>query len=91
MPQHTAKSPASMVLDIAGAFARLASIPKVYPAYIASRVKAALLLDDPRAPRPNEHIIEAVGDAVTLGSSRYAMEVTDHNGTKYKITVEVLR
>lgn len=77
------------VFGIADAFAKLARTPKVYPAYIASRIKAALLAEDPKAPKPLEHIIEGVGDIETLGSSRYSMTVTDHNGTAYRVTVQV--
>lgn len=75
----------SQHLDIAGAFARLASIPKVYPLYLASRAKAGLL----KAFADQENIIASVGDIETIGDCKYRIGVTDHNGTKYKITVEV--
>lgn len=80
---------AEMIFDIASAGAKLAKSPKVYPGYIAGRIKQALRQDDPQLARPNNHIIETVGAIETIGSCRYRLMLTDHNGTQYRVTVEV--
>lgn len=63
----------------------------VYPAYIAVRVSQAiqrLIADgDQKLDQP---ILQSVGIMEAVGDCRYEIPVTDHNGTKYKITVEVL-
>lgn len=72
-------------------FARaVQSVQKVYPGYIAFRVKDALkAIADNGDPKLDLPIITAVGDMETIGDCRYAIPVTDHNGTKYRVTVEV--
>lgn len=83
-------SASALVFGIADAAAKLAASPKVYPMYLASRIKSALKQAD-RELAPGQNIIESVADIETLGDCRYAMTVTDHNGTKYRVTVEVVR
>lgn len=82
-------SPVSrLVQDIARAAAQapviLASIPKVYSFYLAYRAQKGLQGPDP------ENIIASVGKIETIGDCKHAVQVTDTNGTKYCITVEVL-
>lgn len=70
--------------SILESFTHLQILPKVYPFYIASRIKQALFCPDP------ERIIVAVGKIETIGDCRHALEVKDFEGTSYRITVEVL-
>lgn len=56
----------------------------VYPGYLALRIKKAL-----RLPDPENIYTPEIGDIETIGDCRYAMTVTDVNGTEYRITVEV--
>lgn len=65
--------------------ARIQSRPSVYPGYIGTRVKKALKAAD------TEEIITEIGDMETIGDCKYAITVTDFNGSKYKITVEVAK
>lgn len=81
---------ALMIADMAHSFSKTATIRKVYPSYIGFRIKAALKsLADNGDPKLDGPIVSAVGDMETIGDCRYAIPVTDHNGTKYRITVEV--
>lgn len=79
-----------MIADMVYSFAKTATIRKVYPSYIGFRIKAALkALADNGDPKLDGPIVSDVGDMETIGDCRYAIPVTDHNGTKYRITVEV--
>lgn len=83
------KAPHSPIVDIIGAITRpVPAITQVYPLYIAWRIKSALEAADPKLDA-GEQIIEGKVEVETLGCSRYAVKVTDHNGTKYRITVEI--
>lgn len=62
-------------------------VKPVYPGYLASRVKRGLLSAQTADP---ERIIATVGDIETVGDCRYAIVVTDDEGNRYRITVEVL-
>lgn len=73
-----------MIFDIASSVGRVAAMPKVYSFYIAYRAKKGLSGPDP------ENIIASVGEMQTVGDCRYAIEVTDHNETRYRVTIEVL-
>lgn len=77
-----------MIKDVATAFARgpaiVASIPKVYSFYLAYRAQRGLQGVDP------ENIIASVGDIETIGDCKHAIKVTDMNGQRYRVTVEVL-
>lgn len=77
-----------MLRDVATALARgpaiVASIPKVYSFYLAYRAQKGLQGIDP------EGIIASVADIETVGDCRHAIKVTDMNGQKYLITIEVL-
>lgn len=79
--------PRSPALGLAEALfaslAALSTLRPVYPAYLASRIKRALTEADP------EGVIAGVGDIESLGNSRYAVPVTDADGTSYRVTVEV--
>lgn len=89
MTQQTTLPPfTDFMSGLMDGMARVARLPKVYPMYLASRIKAALKAPDEQMA-PGQHIIEAVGDIETLGSAHYAMTATDHNGTKYRITVKI--
>ncbi|MDE2096542.1 MAG: hypothetical protein KGL39_04790 [Patescibacteria group bacterium] len=57
----------------------------VYPSYLMSRIKRALGV----AENDPEQIIKSIGAIETIGDCRYAMTVTDFNGTEYEITVGV--
>lgn len=56
----------------------------VYPSYIASCIKRNIKNID------GEAIIREVGIVETVGDCKYAIPVTDFNGKKYKITIEVI-
>jgi hypothetical protein len=58
------------------------ALPNIYPGYIAQRIKAALRSTDP------ESVITSVGQIETLSLGRYAITVTDFNGSQYRVTVE---
>lgn len=59
-------------------------IVKVYPAYLAIRIRNALRVPDPEGVFSYPSDIERIGDA------KDAIYITDFNGTRYRITVEVL-
>lgn len=61
----------------------ISSRVEVYPGYIGMRIKKALVAAD------SEQIIKGIGDMETIGDCRYQIPVTDFNGTRYKITIEV--
>lgn len=75
---------AEPVKGIFEALTRFQAIPKVYPGYIATRIKKALKAAD------SENIVADVGEMQTIGDCKYAIPVTDFNGTKYRVTVEVM-
>jgi len=56
----------------------------VYPAYLASLIKRAVL------PGDTEKVFTSVGAIETVGDCRYAMLFTDFNGTKYEVQVRVV-
>lgn len=90
-PTTARREAGSLMLGIAPSIAQATNCQKVYPAYIGFRIKDALkALVANGDPKLDEPIISAVGDMQTIGDCRYCVPVTDHNGTKYKITVEVL-
>lgn len=60
--------------------------PAIYPGYIAFLIKKALVA---RTHDP-EGVIASVGEMQTVGDCRYAIEATDFNGQRYKITIEVI-
>lgn len=72
------------VLDIASSAARMAAIPKVYSFYLAYRASKGLGGADP------ENIIARVGQIETVGDCKYAIPVSDFEGNRYLVTVEVL-
>jgi hypothetical protein len=73
------------LIDIFRSVERLASMPKVYPGYIGTRIKAGLRAAD------TEQIVSDIGPMETIGDCRYAIIVTDFNGTQYRVTVEVAK
>lgn len=81
----------NLVHELFEGLSRLQASPKVYPAYIAFRARNALRQPDPKLGAADQVIEtpEAVSAVETLGSARYAFTVTDHNGSTYKVTVEL--
>lgn len=77
-----------LIFDVAASVARVATTPKVYPAYIAIRMRNVLRQPDPKL-LANEPIVTAASDLETLGSTHYAFTVTDHNGTVYEVAIKV--
>lgn len=73
------------------AAAKVAAMPKVYPAYIAFRCKDGLKAALTTKEFIEGPIVTAIGDLETTGDCRYAIPITDHNGTKYRVTVEVAK
>lgn len=73
-------------IDIVGDILRIfapSPRPMIYPSYVAQRIKTAL-----RAPANDpEGVFTAVSDIETVGDCRYAMTVTDFNGSRYRVTV----
>lgn len=69
--------------DFLRAMTALQARPSIYPGYLAQRIKTAMR--DP-ANDP-EGVFTAVSDIETVGDCRYAMTVTDFNGTRYRVTV----
>lgn len=61
-------------------------LPAVFPLYMASRAKRGLVAGKSDA----EQIINTVGEIESLGNSSYGITVSDHTGTKYRVTVEVV-
>lgn len=62
--------------------------PRVFPAYIAMRINEAM-----RAilPIPNRDFPGAdTGEMKAIGDCKYAIPITDKNGIRYRVTVEVL-
>lgn len=68
--------------------ARAASVPKVFPSHITMRAKTALreVLADADGEFPGADLF---GDSETTGDGRYAFTITDKNGQRYRVTVEV--
>lgn len=74
-------SPTSEILS---AWAKAAALARVYPSYLASLIKRSVLGAD------TEATFRSIGAIETIGDCRYAMIVTDFNGTEYRVTEEVL-
>lgn len=72
-----------LIADFAMSLMQLQASPLVYPLYIASRIKKVLLAAD------SENLLREMGEIQTIGDCVHAITVTDFNGTKYRITVEV--
>lgn len=68
---------------IARAHTQARALPQVYPGYIASRIKRWLVNSDPER-------ICTEAEAHHIGDCRHEVIATDFNGTKYRITVEVM-
>lgn len=83
-PRQTTDQPINLLAELKAAL----NPPKeVYPLYLVSRAKRGFgqaMNADP------ERIIRSIGDTESLGNSRYAIPITDRNGTKYRVTVEVV-
>lgn len=77
----------TLVHSMLEGMARVASMPKVYSSYLAFRMKQAALALGRDGDFPG---VESVGDLQTIGDCRYAMAITDKNGQRYRVTVEVL-
>jgi hypothetical protein len=86
LASRDARTALNPLVDFLGALGRLHALPKVYPGYIAMRVKNLL-----RGNGDPENIIANVGDVETIGDSRYQIEITDLEATKYLVTIEVAR
>lgn len=76
---------ANFMSDMLDGMAKVAALTPVYPSYLASVIKKSLLGGD------TEATFRAIGPIETVGDCRYAMTVTDLNGSEYRVTVEVLR
>jgi hypothetical protein len=76
-------APQSLAEQLGASLAAMVARPKVYPLYVTGRIQAALRQPDP------EGIVADVGPVETLGDCRYAIPITDMNGTRYRITVQV--
>lgn len=64
--------------------------PCIFPGYIAMRIKNALLLPTIGVTAPNRDFPGAVVGAVeTVGDCRYAIEITDADGTIYEVAIRV--
>jgi hypothetical protein len=74
----------TQILGIFDALAKFQAIPKVFPGYLASKIKRSMKAAD------SEDIIAEIGDIETIGDCKYAIPVTDFNGTRYRITVQVM-
>ena len=62
-------------------------LPKiVYPLYFASRVRKALVA----SISDEERLTAEVGGVDRVGDARYAVNVTDTHGTRYRVTIEVV-
>jgi hypothetical protein len=74
------------LFDVIRAANLLRTIPVVYPAYIALRIKKAL-----QAGIDPEGIIdsESLGEIETVGDCKYRISVGDDSGNRYFVTVEV--
>jgi hypothetical protein len=59
----------------------------VYPAFMAFNIKRLVKSFD---GSETDGVTFTPGDVETLGSGRYAMEVTASNGPRYRITVEAI-
>jgi hypothetical protein len=80
----TGRSSDGVVVSIFDMLAKFQAIPKVYSGYLGMGVKRALKAAD------TESIIADIGEMQTIGDCKYAIPVTDFNGTRYRVTVEVL-
>lgn len=78
---------ATLVHSLLDGMARVASIPKVFPAYIAFQIKQAVSALGAENDFPG---VAAVGDIETVGDCRYRIIVTDANGTEHYVEVGVL-
>lgn len=78
----------SILEDFAKGQAAYYATPKVYPFYLACKIKEALAVADMKLPA-DQRIIGGVEPIVSLGDCRYLVTVIDHNGAKYDITVSV--
>jgi hypothetical protein len=76
------------ILGIAAALAKSRTLPVVYPGYIASGIRKALKAGGALDP---ECLLTSVGELETIGDCRYAIPLTDFNGTKYRVIVEVAK
>lgn len=76
--------------DMLRTMARVASLPKVFPGYVAFQIKRALLHPELGVTKPEKDFPGAdVGQVETIGDCRYAMTLAVHNGTRIRVTVEV--
>lgn len=76
------------IIEMLDGIARAQAAPKVYPMYLGFQIQQALRACDTDLSA-NDRIIASVGEVQGVGDCRYAIPVTDHNGTRYRITVEV--
>ena len=77
--------------DILSSAARIAAMKPVFPMKIASLIRDALrnTANKLAAPHFDYPGAEAAHQIETIGDCRYAISVTDANGTRYRVTVEV--
>lgn len=76
------------IIEMIEGIARAQGAPKVYPMYLGFQIQQALRACDADLPA-DDRIIASVGELHGIGDCCYAIPVTDHNGTRYRITVEV--
>ena len=65
--------------------ARIGKWPVVYPGYIAIRIRNLM-----RSNLDPEGIIRDVGNITPIGDARHALSLTDTDGNRYRVTVEVV-
>lgn len=80
-------SPSDVLRDML--MASIQPRPLVYPGYLSFRIKQALVAAkaDPTIDKP---IVADVGAIDRIGDARDRIIVTDCNGTRYRITVEIV-
>lgn len=76
------------IIEMLDGIVRAQTAPKVYPMYLGFQIQQALRACDADQP-VDDRIIASVGEVQGVGDCRYTIPVTDHNGTRYRITVEV--
>lgn len=80
----------AMLESWSNASVAIARMPKVFPGYIAMRIKNAIRKPENGLIGPNLDFPGAeIGDVETIGDCRYAMSIVVKNGTRCRIIVEV--
>lgn len=77
-------------MDLLTIFAPVHMPRTVYPLYFTSQIMKALRSHGTSKVADPEGLMVGDTEMQTLGNSRYAIITSDVNGTKYRVTVEVV-